>query len=46
MSSRCLQPHAWRRWFVIVVLVALPLILVGRALTLQVYEGAFFAGTG
>lgn len=46
MSSRCLQPHAWRRWFVIVILVALPLVLVARALTLQLYEGAFLQGQG
>lgn len=46
MSSQRLQPRAWRRWFVIAVLMVLPLTLIGRAVTLQLYEGAFLQGQG
>ncbi|MRH78666.1 penicillin-binding protein 2 [Spiribacter sp. C176] len=46
MSNQRLQPRAWRRWLVIVGLMLLPLVLLGRAVTLQLYEGAFLQGQG
>ena len=39
-------PPAWRRGLVLILLLALPLVLMGRAISLQVLEGDFLQGQG
>ncbi len=37
---------AWRRWIVMLVLLSLPLVLMSRAVSLQLLEGDFLQGQG
>ncbi len=39
-------PPAWRRGVVLILLLALPLVLMGRAVSLQLLEGDFLQGQG
>jgi cell division protein FtsI (penicillin-binding protein 3) len=45
-AARSVTPPAWRRWMLLAVLLALPVVLLGRAVSLQLVDGPFLQGQG